>query len=35
MMFDEDFDPRGCQVLLALIVCAAIAITALVWDWLR
>lgn len=33
-MFDEDFDPRGCQVLLALIACAAIAIGAMVWEWL-
>jgi hypothetical protein len=28
------YDPRGCQVLLALLACAAIALTALLWDWL-
>ena len=33
-MFDEDFDPRGCQVVLALTVCFWIALAALVWDWL-
>jgi hypothetical protein len=33
-MFDEDFDPRGCQVVLALVVCFWIALAALVWDWL-
>lgn len=33
-MFDEDFDPRGCQVLLALAVCFLIALGALVWEWL-
>ena len=33
-MFDEDFDPRGCQVLLALAVCAWIAVGAMVWEWL-
>lgn len=30
-MFDEDFDPRGCQVLLALGVCTWIAIGGLIW----
>lgn len=34
-MFDDDFDPRGCQVLLALAVCFWIAVGAVVWDWLR
>lgn len=33
-MFDEDFDPRGCQVLLALAVCFCIAVGAMVWEWL-
>ena len=33
-MFDDDFDPRGCQVLLALAVCFCIAVSALVWDLL-
>lgn len=31
----DEFDPRGCQVLLALTACAAIALAALLWDWLR
>ncbi len=31
---NDDFDPRGCQVLLALSVCFWIALGALVWDWL-
>lgn len=30
----DEFDPRGCQVLLALAVCFCIAIGAMVWDWL-
>lgn len=34
-MFDEDFDPRGCQVLLALAACFWIGVGAMVWDWLR
>ena len=33
-MFDEDFDPRGFQVLLALAMCFCIAVGAMVWDWL-
>jgi hypothetical protein len=31
---DEDFDPRGCQVVLALTVCFWIVVGALVWGWL-
>jgi hypothetical protein len=31
---NDDFDPRGCQVLLALGVCFWIAVGALVWGWL-
>ena len=31
---DEDFDPRGCQVVLALTVCFWIVVCALVWGWL-
>ncbi len=31
---NDDFDPRGCQVLLALSVCFWIAVGALVWGWL-
>lgn len=31
-MFDEDFDPRGCQVLLALTVCFLIALGAALWS---
>ncbi len=30
----DEFDPRGCQVLLALIACSAIAAVAIIWDWL-
>lgn len=30
---DEDFDPRGCQVLLAFIVCSWIAIAAIIWEF--
>ena len=30
---NDDFDPRGCQVLLALSVCFWIAVGALVWGW--
>lgn len=33
-MFDEEFDPRGCRAVLALIVCFWIAVGAMVWDWL-
>jgi hypothetical protein len=28
------YDPRGCQVLLALLACFWIAVGALVWGWL-
>lgn len=28
----EDYDPRGCQVLLALIVCYLIALGALIVE---
>lgn len=33
-MDDEEFDPRGCQVVLALTVCFWIAAGAIVWAWL-
>ena len=33
-MDDEEFDPRGCQVILALAVCFWIAVGAIVWAWL-
>jgi hypothetical protein len=28
------YDPRGCQVLLALLACAAIGAIAIILDWL-
>lgn len=28
------YDPRGCQVLLALLACFWIAAIAIIWDWL-
>lgn len=31
---DEEFNPRGCQVVLALTVCFWITVGALVWGWL-
>lgn len=33
-MDDEEFDPRGCQVVLALAACFWIAVGAIVWAWL-
>ena len=29
----EDYDPRGCQVILALIVCYLIALGALIVEY--
>lgn len=31
-MDDEEFDPRGCQVLLALSACFWIALGAALWS---
>lgn len=30
---DEDFDPRGCQVVLALTVCFWIALGAMILEY--
>lgn len=32
---NEDFDPRGCRVMLAIIVCSWIAIAAALWEYAR
>ena len=29
----NDYDPRGCRVLLAIIVCSWIAIAAIIWEF--
>lgn len=31
MIDDEGFDPRGCRVVIALVVCTWIALGGLIW----